>query len=428
MKSWELFAAAIALVAGLWAQVKTIFHWLRGFVVATRWVDQTAASSVISYLASLGPRTSREPAYSMAKHHVRPLGRSHWIVYEAMLASGGLIWRKWKPLWIEKQKDGKDDDDTIKYTFSFLRGTIDWEDLLLESAAWRSRMGDENQYKEKRYRVNYHHGKTLGGEIARDRNEKSIENKSYTFYWAEGTGQRLLKWKPEDIGGGGVGASFEALALTPELLKLVEEIKFWQQSEKWYKSRGIAWKRGFLFFGSPGTGKTSLTRAAAEELDLPVHIFDLATMSNEDLRDAWMKMSKDTPCIALIEDVDGVFHGRTNIAPQGGMMSSGGLTFNELLNTVDGIERTDGILLVVTTNHKEHVDPALNRPGRIDREVEFGPLNYVSRLKVARAILADGLEAEKMATDSPDVAAAVFVEACCRKALSELYEGGSPYR
>jgi hypothetical protein len=59
-----------------------------------------------------------------------------------------------------------------------------------------------------------------------------------------------------------------------------------------------------------GTGKTAL----AEDLDLPIFVYSLADMSNFSLMRNWMEMRASTPCIALIEDVDNVFHGRTNVA------------------------------------------------------------------------------------------------------------------
>lgn len=431
MKSWELFAALIALIAGLWSQIQMLIHWARGFAVATKWCDESTANTIIAYLAKDGlRRTTREPAYKLTHLFLKPVGATAWIAYEKMLASGGVLWIRKRPLWIAKQKDGKDEDGyDIKHTFSFIRGTLDFEKLLIDAAAWRSTAQDNSSIAF-RYRVVYHHGKTLGAEIARDRAAQEGRPSKTVSVWSETAAERLLFWKPADVGRPGKQNAFGSLALTSDLVALVDEIKFWRKAKKLYKGRAIPWRRGYLFYGLPGTGKTSIVRAAAEELDLPVHVFDLATMSNEDLREAWGKMSDDVPCVALIEDVDGVFHGRENIAPQGGMMSSGGLTFNELLNTIDGVERTDGVLLVVTTNHKEYIDPALNRPGRIDREVEFGPLNLEGRMKVAKLILADRPLAEKTAMESGDIPAAVFTELCCRMALKELYSAPAegPYR
>lgn len=130
----------------------------------------------------------------------------------------------------------------------------------------------------------------------------------------------------------------------------------------------------------------------------------------------------------MLEDIDGVFQGRKNTAKSGGMMSSGGLTFDALLNCIDGVERADGVLLIVTTNHPDTVDPALMRAGRVDRVVTFGALDYARRVELARRILGAGEAADRIAIESGDVPAARFVEMCCRVALERVFEGGGPYR
>ena len=129
----------------------------------------------------------------------------------------------------------------------------------------------------------------------------------------------------------------------------------------------------------------------------------------------------------VLEDIDGVFRGRENIAKTGGMMSSGGLTYDALLNCIDGVERADGVLLVVTTNHPDTVDPAMMRAGRVDRVVTFESLDLPRRIQLARRILGDGEDAERIAIEAGEVPAARFVEMCCRIALEKVFDGG-PYR
>lgn len=177
----------------------------------------------------------------------------------------------------------------------------------------------------------------------------------------------------------------------------------------------------FLLGDFTVTHNTTLARAIGEDVDMPIHVFDLASMSNNDLREAWAEMAADAPCVALIEDIDGVFVGRQNMASgAGGTMARAGLTFDALLNCIDGVERKDGVLLVVTSNHIDKIDPAMLRPGRIDRVVEFKSLDHVARLKVARQILGDDPAIAQLLGDT-DVPAAQFVEKCCRKALDKLY-------
>lgn len=135
------------------------------------------------------------------------------------------------------------------------------------------------------------------------------------------------------------------------------------------------------------THNTASVRAIGQELDLPIHIFDLASMTNSELREAWQSVTADLPAIALLEDIDGAFIGRT---PAEGVE----LTFDCLLNCMDGVERMDGLLTIVTTNRPETLDDALcNRPGRIDVQLEFGPPDEAGRRHIASRILQDWPEA-----------------------------------
>jgi hypothetical protein len=185
--------------------------------------------------------------------------------------------------------------------------------------------------------------------------------------------------------------------------ELIEEMGFWLTTREWHNDKKLPWKRGWLLHGKPGVGKTALIRALAQDHDLPVFVFELAGMSNYEFIEHWNKMKNFTPCIVLLEDFDNVFHGRTNvtapkpvISPQRSKndpfgedddrdLSNGYLTFDTLLNMMDGIEQMDGVFTIVTTNKLEHIDPALGvpsssttkndllstRPGRIDRAVEL---------------------------------------------------------
>jgi hypothetical protein len=115
--------------------------------------------------------------------------------------------------------------------------------------------------------------------------------------------------------------------------------------------------------------------------------------------ESWAKAIQGSPCIVLLEDIDGVFWGRE---PKG----DPGLTFDALLNAIDGIQQDDGVLLFITTNHPAAIDDALGapipgtnrttRPGRLDYAIALPPLDYAGRLKMAVRIVG-GLEAERLA-------------------------------
>ncbi|KAJ3342563.1 hypothetical protein HDU93_001951 [Gonapodya sp. JEL0774] len=138
------------------------------------------------------------------------------------------------------------------------------------------------------------------------------------------------------------------------------------RSERWYGDRGIPYRRGYLFYGSPGTGKTSFITALAGHLRFNIY---LVSLSNKGLTDDnLVELMSMTPprCVLLLEDVDAAFRGREATAGTGA-----GLTFSGLLNAIDGVAAQEGRLLCMTTNHIDHLDPALIRPGRIDVRVLF---------------------------------------------------------
>ena len=151
--------------------------------------------------------------------------------------------------------------------------------------------------------------------------------------------------------------------------KVLEDMRWFYGASDWYAERGVPWRRGYLFYGPPGTGKSSLIRALASELSLDIASLDIgrATLTDDDLREAMMCAPKRS--LIAIEDVDAVFTGR-----EGGEKRSG-ISFSGLLNAIDGVAAQEGRALVMTTNHKEKLDPALIRPGRADVHTELGLVN-----------------------------------------------------
>ncbi len=139
---------------------------------------------------------------------------------------------------------------------------------------------------------------------------------------------------------------------------------FYEKTKGWYCSHGVPYRRSYLLYGSPGTGKTSQIRALAGEHGLKACFMSLShkRFGDHTLIEALAKIPK--PCVLVFEDVDAIFEKRKN-------KSQSTLTFSGLLNAVDGIVSTEGALIMMTTNHIDRLDPALLRCGRIDRRFEF---------------------------------------------------------
>lgn len=141
---------------------------------------------------------------------------------------------------------------------------------------------------------------------------------------------------------------------------LLKDVKEFFANEDWFKDRGLPFRRGILLYGIPGTGKTSTVHAIASELELPVYILLLSLKDMDDSKLADMMSGLPKRCILLLEDIDCAFKSRTAEKKDDNNTST--ITLSGLLNSIDGLFAPEGRLLFATTNHIEHLDPALIRP------------------------------------------------------------------
>jgi mitochondrial chaperone BCS1 len=146
--------------------------------------------------------------------------------------------------------------------------------------------------------------------------------------------------------------------------ELFQDLDRFLKSRDLYRQRGIPWRRGYLLYGPPGTGKSSLIQAIASNYDRQLVSLSLTDMDDSALLRAWSEITATS--IVALEDIDSVFSGRKPL---------GELSFSALLNTLDGAGAVEGSITILTTNHREQLDPALIRPGRCDREFELGYLS-----------------------------------------------------
>lgn len=181
--------------------------------------------------------------------------------------------------------------------------------------------------------------------------------------------------------------------LSESLRDLKNKLELWFKNKEWFKARSIQWKRGVLLHGEPGTGKTSIITALGEYFNVPVFIYDLSTFTNEDLQYKWYGLSCNSPCFVVFEDLDSVFKGRVNIANTA-TMNVRPLSFDCVLNTLDGAVKYDGIVTFITTNNINDIDPALGgggntRPGRIDYVYNTGDISEDGKYFIANRVFVD---------------------------------------
>jgi mitochondrial chaperone BCS1 len=147
---------------------------------------------------------------------------------------------------------------------------------------------------------------------------------------------------------------------------LIADARSFLRRRAWYLDRGIPYRRGFLLHGPPGTGKSSAVLAIASALEMDIALLSLSGSSLDDNELGELLSEVPANALLLMEDIDCAFAERTGTAEK-----QNRLTFSGLLNAIDGVAAGEGRILFATTNHLERLDPALIRPGRIDRKVEI---------------------------------------------------------
>lgn len=138
-----------------------------------------------------------------------------------------------------------------------------------------------------------------------------------------------------------------------------------EDTSEWYKKHSIPFKRGYLFYGKPGTGKTSTISAIATFLKRKIYKLNLVApgLCDNTLMEAVNTVKENS--ILVMEDIDSLFGVHRD------KHENFSTTFSGLLNVIDGLGDPKGHIFIMTTNYHEKIDPALKRKGRIDLELEF---------------------------------------------------------
>lgn len=146
--------------------------------------------------------------------------------------------------------------------------------------------------------------------------------------------------------------------------KIVDDLKIFMESENLYNKHGIKFKRNYLLYGPPGSGKTSLITALASKYNLDIFMLNLSAINDDN---EFIKLISKLPerSLLVLEDIESLFDSINN------RQSKTNITFSTILNTLDGFATKHRLITFLTTNHKDKLDSALLRPGRIDFIMEF---------------------------------------------------------
>ena len=169
-------------------------------------------------------------------------------------------------------------------------------------------------------------------------------------------------------------------------LKIRLSIESFFKSRHIYERLSVPYKRGILFAGAPGNGKTLLCRAIACQCNLPFIVFPLTEGSSDNDLDRAFDLAHDlAPAILCFEDLDSI--------------KKSHITLSYFLNKIDGFEALDGIMVIATTNKPEDIDAALsNRPSRFDSVFRINNPDEDCRHRMLKRYFNDAIE-DKVSMD-----------------------------
>lgn len=389
-----MITAAFGSLTMFWNHFMGFFNRISGFVIVSVEISHGSSSDIVMNYLWKHYKCSRaaQRKFAALERYIRPAGR-HGVVPFEMTGRALTFLDGWKPFFVSLSA-GKDGVANGELKISFVRGMFDIEQIMIEAAKEHTDNMHSSGNTFSRYYVRKMYGRGLGkdgesiGKDAPDSVKAMGENDSH----------RPLGITKDELGAPIAEEPFGGLSYPPHIEEFKDEIRRWKKSEMWYKSKNLNWRLGAGAFGPPGTGKTSFVRAIAQDMDMPIHIYDLTTMNNQELTSRWRESLNASPCVVLFEDLDRVFDKDKNIRSTTDHAS---VTLDCLLNCINGMEPANGILVFVTANDVSKLDPALGvpdedgkstRPGRLDRAVFFGPLDKEQRVKIATRILSDCLE------------------------------------
>nr|CEL67655.1 TPA: Cell division control protein 48 homolog A [Neospora caninum Liverpool] len=196
-----------------------------------------------------------------------------------------------------------------------------------------------------------------------------------------------------------------------------------------FKTLGVKPPRGVLLYGPPGSGKTLIAKAVANEtgaffflINGPEVMSKMAGEAESNLRRAFEEAEKNAPAIIFIDEIDSIAPKRekTNGEVERRVVS-------QLLTLMDGLKGRGQVVVIGATNRQNSIDPALRRFGRFDREIDIGVPDDNGRLEILRIHtrnmkLANDVKLEELAANTHGFVGADLAQLCTEAALSCIRE------
>jgi hypothetical protein len=411
--------AGFGAVTGFWGQIRGMFSRFESLFIAEAIITSTDLNFMIcTYLKQnyKKSRTGVRNFYSDSAF-LKPLKRVARIAIENP-GHQSTFWNGIFPLFLSIDKDSGNSHIT------FLRGTWNLDEMIKEATI---HYRDDSQLSNNRFCVQKFYGKNKN-DIALGKKSQSEPDITGSidptrFAWVVG-------WKQEELGELKSSNPFDALAYEEDVENFIKEVTRWKESKQWFLDKKIPWRLGAGLFGPPGTGKSSLARAIAQSLDIPIHMYDLTTMTNEEFNNYWKTSLDNAPCMVLFEDLDRIFDEKKQIKAANNTRNP--LTLDVLLNCISGVQNAEGIVTIVTANDPSKLDEAIGVPdgngkstrnGRLDVFLNVDVLSENQRKKIAARILSDVPELiDHTVKAGTGETGAQFENRCSKLALSRYWK------
>ncbi len=212
--------------------------------------------------------------------------------------------------------------------------------------------------------------------------------------------------------------------------ELIEAVEWPLKYPTLFRQTGAKPPKGILLYGPPGTGKTMLAKAVATESEAnfisvkgPEFLSKWVGESEKAVRETFRKAKQSAPCIIFFDEIDSI----TPIRGAGSDSHVSERVISQMLSEIDGLEEMHNIIVIAATNRPDIIDPAILRPGRIDRLIYITPPDRNSRFEIFKVHTANtpidsDVDLETLADDTEGFTGADIASVCNEATILAIRE------